>query len=176
MTSRYLMLSHLLHSDAPVWPGNPPAAELERFESIERGDIANTTRLRLFTHSGTHVDTPRHFNPDGPAGWQLPIEAYVFHAPRLIDVPKPGGGFIELDELKAHAAAISDADLMLIRTGWGALREAEPGRYVSEGPLLEPSAAAWLIDPIPASGRSPPTASRSARRHNSRRRSRPTMR
>jgi arylformamidase len=149
MTRRYLVLSHLLHGEAPVWSGNPPAAEIEHTESIDRGDIANTTRLHLFSHSGTHVDTPRHFNPDGPAAWQLPIDAYVFQAPRVIELPKPDGGFITLDDLSPHDRNIAAADLVLLRTGWGTLREGEPSRYVEHGPLLHPAAARWLIDEHP---------------------------
>ncbi|HEY7131698.1 MAG TPA: cyclase family protein, partial [Candidatus Limnocylindrales bacterium] len=59
--SRLVVLSWPLRADSPVWPGNPPAAGTEAFEAIERGDAANTTLLHLFSHSGTHVDTPWHF-------------------------------------------------------------------------------------------------------------------
>lgn len=149
MSNRYLVLSHQLHADAPVWPANPPAAETESFEAIERGDMANTTRIRLFSHSGTHVDTPWHFNPDGPTASQLPIESFVFEAPRTIEVPKPEGGFITTDDLAPHAASVAQADLLLIHTGWGAWRDRDPDRYVTHGPLLHEDAARWLIDDHP---------------------------
>jgi arylformamidase len=143
---RYLVLSYPLDADAPVWPGNPAAAEIELFESMARGDVVNTTRLRLFSHSGTHVDAPWHFNPDGPAAWQLPVERFVFHAPRLIDVPRPDGGFIGPADLEGHAAAIGEADLLLLRTGWSVERDRDPERYATRGPLLHPDAARWLVD------------------------------
>jgi kynurenine formamidase len=149
VSARFVVLSHPLAARAPVWPGNPPAAEIELFESMERGDVVNTTRLRLFSHSGTHVDAPWHFNPGGPAAWQLPIEAFVFEAPRLVEVPKPDGGFISLDDLALHADAIASADLVLIRTGWGSQRERDPGRFATAGPLLHPDAARWLVDGHP---------------------------
>jgi arylformamidase len=149
METRFVVLSHPLRGDAPVWPGNPPAAEIELFESTDRGDVANTTRLRLFSHSGTHVDTPWHFNPAGPAAWQLPIETFVFLAPRLVDASPRGGRFITVADLEAHADVVASADLLFLRTGWSIERERDPDRYASLGPLLHPEAARWLIDRHP---------------------------
>ena len=144
--TRFLVLSWPLRADAPVWPGNPPAADLELTDSIARGHGSNATVLRLFSHSGTHVDTPWHFNPDGPAGWQLPIETYVFDSPVLVEVPKPEGGFIRREDLGPHGDAIRHADLLLVRTGWSEHRSTDGERYVERGPLLHPDAARWLID------------------------------
>lgn len=147
--SRLLVLSHPLRPDAPVYPGNPPAAAIEGTHRIAAGDTNNATKLALFSHSGTHVDTPWHFNDAGPRAADLPIDAFVFEAPRLVDVPTDGGRFIELAALLPHAAAIDAADLVLLRTGWGARRATEPDRYPTDGPLLHPDAARWLIDEHP---------------------------
>ncbi|HET7473254.1 MAG TPA: cyclase family protein [Candidatus Limnocylindrales bacterium] len=144
MTER-ILLSHPLRPDSPRWPTNPPAAAVELFESIARGDVDNNALLHLCSHSGTHVDTPWHFNPDGPAAWQLPIEAFVFERPRLIDVPTGERELISQEALEAQAAAVDSADLLLIRTGWGALRASDPRRYESDGPVLATDAARWLI-------------------------------
>jgi len=147
--SRLLVLSYPLRADSPVWPGNPPAADIEPADSIAAGDVDNTTRLRLYSHSGTHVDTPWHFNPDGPAAWQLPIEAFVFASPRLIEVPTAGGAFIERAALEVHEDAAAEADLLMIRTGWSRHRATDPRAYAEDGPLLHPDAARWLIDGHP---------------------------
>jgi arylformamidase len=147
--SRLLVLSHALRPDAPVWPGNPPAAAVELVDSIARGDVDNAAALHLFAHSGTHVDTPWHFNPDGRAAWQLPIEAFVFDAPRLIEVPTGQETMIRRAALEPHAAAIASADLVMIRTGWSDLRSTDPARFANDGPYLEADAARWLIDSHP---------------------------
>ena len=68
----FRLLSYPLTKNAPVWPGNPPAAQTEPFESIAAGGMANTTVLNLFSHSGTHLDAPKHFNDDGPPAAALP--------------------------------------------------------------------------------------------------------
>jgi len=147
--TRFLVLSHVLRPDAPVWPGNPPAAAIRVHHAIARGDDANETRLELFSHSGTHVDTPWHFNDAGPRATEVPIEAFVFEAPRLLDIPTGARQFVELDALKRHAETVDEADLLLLRTGWSAQRATDPARYATEGPLLHPDAAHWLIDGHP---------------------------
>jgi arylformamidase len=143
------LLSHTLAPDVPVWPDNPPAAETRLHQSIATGDDVNTTLLHLFSHSGTHVDTPWHFNPVGPRAIDLPIEAFVFDAPCLLEIPKPDGGFITADDLEPHASALTDADIVLIRTGWSAHRETDPERYANEGPVLHPDAARRLLELAP---------------------------
>ena len=147
--TRLVILSHPLSESAPVWPGNLPAARIELKDSIERGNLVNMTVLHLFSHSGTHVDTPWHFLPDGPAAWQLPIESFTFSAPRLVEVPAGERHPITRAELEPHESVVADADLLLIRTGWGAQREADPERYASAGPLLDPDAGAWLLETHP---------------------------
>jgi kynurenine formamidase len=146
---RLVVLSHVLTPDAPVYPGNRPAATIEPHHRIATGDASNSTALGLFSHSGTHVDTPWHFNPDGARATDLAIERFVFDAPRLVDVPTAAGRFIERGALEPLAATIADADLVLLRTGWSAMRTSDPARYPTDGPLLHPDAARWLIDGHP---------------------------
>jgi arylformamidase len=141
-----LVLSYPLAAGAPVWPGNRPAAAVELVHSYAAGDHDVTSALALYSHSGTHVDTPWHFNPAGLAGWQLPIGAFVFDAPVLLEVPKPEGGFITRADLEPYAAVLGPADLALLRTGWSIHRSTDPERYVHGGPLLHPDAARWLVD------------------------------
>jgi kynurenine formamidase len=141
----FRLLSFPLSADAPVWPTNPPAAQTEAHSSIANGDDANTTVIHLFSHSGTHLDAPKHFNDKGASAYQLPIERYIFHAPLVIDVPKPEGGPVLLAELEPHAEALRSADLAMLRTSWIEKRTSEPERYPKEGPYLDPEAARYLM-------------------------------
>ena len=50
----------------PVYPGDP-AVEITPIAQIACGDIANISRVVLSSHSGTHIDAPRHFFADGRA-------------------------------------------------------------------------------------------------------------
>jgi arylformamidase len=51
-----------------------PEVRLERVHAIERGDVANNSRLDFGVHTGTHVDAPVHFIDGAPAADELPLE------------------------------------------------------------------------------------------------------
>ncbi len=148
MTPSFRLLSYPLTAGAPVWPGNP-AVRTEPVDAIARGDHANTTLLHLYTHSGTHLDAPRHFNEAGPAAYQLPLERFIFFGPFVLEVPSPDGGFITLADLLPARERLQAADLCLLRTGWSSLRAVDPDRYAARGPLLHPDAARFLVDECP---------------------------
>ncbi|QPC84083.1 cyclase family protein [Phototrophicus methaneseepsis] len=141
----FRLLSFPLSASAPVWPGNPPAAQTEANSAIANGDNANTTILHLFSHSGTHLDAPKHFNDAGASAYQLPIDRYIFHSPLVLEVPKPEGGPIHQYELEPYAQQLGAADLAMLRTGWIEKRTSEPKRYPQEGPYLDPEAARYLM-------------------------------
>lgn len=68
----------------PVYPGDPPI-QLEQVMSLDRGDIANVSRLACGTHIGTHVDPPSHFIAGAATLDELPLETLIGPA-RVVDV------------------------------------------------------------------------------------------
>jgi arylformamidase len=58
-----------------VWENEIPV-ELEPLLTIER-DGAAVSRLSLGTHTGTHLDPPRHFIAGGGSAHELPLDAMV---------------------------------------------------------------------------------------------------
>ena len=71
--------------DMPVWPGDP-AVVMQRASKIEEGDNANVTHVSLSAHTGTHVDAPFHFLPDGNTLEAVPLSvmtgrAFVLYLP-----------------------------------------------------------------------------------------------
>jgi arylformamidase len=145
----FRLLSYPLAEDAPVWPGNPPAAQTEVYSAIASGNLANMTVIHLFSHSGTHLDAPRHFNDDGPAAVEVPINRFIFFKPLVIEVPRPDGGMIHRGDLEPHAGRLRGADLLFLHTGWSAMREADPQRYANENPMLHPDGARYLMKEFP---------------------------
>jgi arylformamidase len=49
-----------LSSSLPVYPGDPEVA-ITPVAQLQWGDAANVSRLVLSSHTGTHLDAPRHF-------------------------------------------------------------------------------------------------------------------
>jgi len=60
----------------PVWPGDD-AVVLQRRAKIEEGAHANVSFFSASVHTGTHVDAPFHFLPDGYTVESLPLQALV---------------------------------------------------------------------------------------------------
>jgi arylformamidase len=69
-------VSVTIRTHMPIYPGDP-GVDIELAHAIDRGDPANVSRLELGTHTGTHVDAPCHFLPDGPGADELALEIFV---------------------------------------------------------------------------------------------------
>ncbi len=79
-------LSMPIHPGMMTWPGDP-LVTLEEVASLE-AQGARVSRLSLGTHTGTHLDAPRHLLPDGAGvdawGWEALLgPARVVHLPRV---------------------------------------------------------------------------------------------
>lgn len=59
-----------------VYPGNPPI-HIELQQAIARGAGANVSHVDFGSHTGTHVDAPRHFFDDGAGVDQIPLDVLV---------------------------------------------------------------------------------------------------
>ncbi len=78
-------ISLVISQDLPAWPGQPNV-QLERIKKIEQGDNSNISRIDMSVHTGTHVDAPYHFLPEGKTVERLPLKAltgraYVMYLP-----------------------------------------------------------------------------------------------
>jgi arylformamidase len=65
-----------VYEGMPTWPEDPGVL-LQHARSIARGDGANVTRLEMGAHTGTHMDAPFHFEPNGYGIDRIPLEVLV---------------------------------------------------------------------------------------------------
>ena len=94
---RFLDVSVPLAAGIPTYPGNPEF-EMQPIKRIAEGASSNVSRLIMGTHTGTHVDAPRHFFDDGAAADVLALDMLIGRA-RVVDLPRRGG--ITADDLAA---------------------------------------------------------------------------
>jgi len=87
MTEDWIDISVPLRTGMVHWPDNPPVS-IERFLSIERGDAANVSKLTMGAHTGTHMDAPIHFFPNGKGIDAMPLSAAIGRA-RVIEIHDP---------------------------------------------------------------------------------------
>ncbi len=79
-------VSILISEDMPIWP-NDPVISMELTNSISLGDSANVTRLNMGVHTGTHIDAPFHFEPNGATIDELPLEVLIGPC-RVFEIPE----------------------------------------------------------------------------------------
>jgi arylformamidase len=59
-----------------VYPGNP-AISITPQQAISRGAGANVSRIDFGSHTGTHVDAPKHFFDDGAGVDAIPLDVLM---------------------------------------------------------------------------------------------------
>ena len=72
-------ISVMLGAESIDYPGGPVYSR-ELVMKIEDGDPADVSRLEMSAHSGTHIDTPAHFIPDGKNLDEYPAEKWILPA------------------------------------------------------------------------------------------------
>lgn len=127
---KLLDVSVPLIAGMPAYPGNPEF-ELQPVKRIAEGASSNVSRLVMGTHTGTHVDAPKHFL-DGAAGVDGLALDLLIGRTRVVEIPKRGG--IGADELAA--AGLREDLRVLLKTPNSALWN-DPGfhteyTYVTE--------------------------------------------
>jgi arylformamidase len=99
-------------------PGHP-SPRLEPLHELESDGVRNTI-MRFSLHTGTHVDAPSHFLPDGASIDEIPIERFWRAGLRLdLTNAKPGE---PIDLARLRAAGFSPrrtaGSILLLATGW----------------------------------------------------------
>lgn len=122
----------------PTYPGNP-VFELQPLKRIADGGSSNVSRLVLGTHTGTHVDAPKHFIDDAPGVDGLALDLLIGRT-RVIEIDRRGG--ITADELVA--AGLREDIRVLFKTPNSALWNS-PSFHQDYTHLTE-GAARYLVD------------------------------
>ena len=80
-------------------PLDPVPPKIYRFSDVELGAKVTMSMLEIISHTGTHIDAPRHFIPGGSTISDMALDAAVGPA-RVIEIKDPET--IKVEELKKH--------------------------------------------------------------------------
>lgn len=72
------MILHDISKDivtAPVYEGDPET-DFQWVKRMDCGDMYNLSRIKFCTHTGTHIDTPKHYVDDGNTVEDLPLSRF----------------------------------------------------------------------------------------------------
>lgn len=136
--------SHYLSESTPFYK-TLRAPRLERLYDLSKGDACNSFYLTTSNHAGTHVDGPNHFNPNGRKIGDYDLSELVFTRPALVDIQVEPDTLILPDHLVRSAQCRSDADFLLIRSGFGKFRS-DAETYIEHNPGFSAAAAGYLME------------------------------
>ena len=140
MPIKILSLSYPISVETPTY-GSLPKPKVKPHKLIAAGDPSNICAITVYNHTGTHVDAPAHFMPNGRRISDYSPGELIFRRPLLVDIPKEPSEWVEEGDLK-NVVKLKNVDCLLIRTGFWALRDQEI--YRTHNPGLSPEAILWL--------------------------------
>jgi arylformamidase len=147
---RIVDLTRLLEPGIPTYPTHPKYFQM-RWCSM--GDPAEMNQLVMGEHTGTHVDAPSHFVPDGPMRkhiHQLPLESFIGRCVTMRFGPFPkANSMVKAEDVQAweHSnLAVERGDVVLVDFQWE--RHWKPGpegfEFLDSWPGLSAGAAEYL--------------------------------
>jgi kynurenine formamidase len=143
LTRKIVDLTMPIHEGMQTFPAHwHPFVEVTQ---LGRHGLENreTRKILLGTHTGTHIDAPRHFIPGGETVDNIPLEQLNGPATLvdLSDVPAFTG--IDSKALKA-AVGSRPTERVLLRFDW--CKHLGTMNYYTDQPWLTEDAAQWLVD------------------------------
>jgi kynurenine formamidase len=117
-------MTHELSEDFPTFGGAPGIAYDKQFDFAANG--YNLYRLTIDEHTGTHIDAPLHFSPDGTSVAEIPVTnlvcplAVIDITARAADDPNTQ---VTPDDIAAWIAAhgpIPEGACVAMHSGWDA--------------------------------------------------------
>jgi arylformamidase len=113
-------------------------------DKILKKDGWNASMLQLYSHAGTHMDAPFHFEASEKTIDIYPVSRFFCDC-WLIDLPKCGPSkLIEVSDLGAVEKQIASGDGLLFRTGWSKYAKLE--KYRDQMPRISLELAKWCAE------------------------------
>lgn len=137
--SRIYDISLPIADGGMVYPGNPPI-RIEAQQSISAGDGANVSAISFGSHTGTHVDAPRHFIEDGAPIDEVPLDRFI--GPALLVAFPDEVTAVGEEHLRAHD--LGGHTRVLLKTRNSALLTRR--EFATDYTYLAPDGAAYLVD------------------------------
>jgi kynurenine formamidase len=140
-------LTHLLNPDTQTFP--VPWHKKIEFSALGTIDTVgrNTTHVHIGSHSGTHIDAPSHFIPNGETIEQIVLEKcvgeFTYFNLRKTN-PKEA---ISVDILKNTVPELKKGKILILDFAWSS-NFGEP-HYYSHQPFLSYEASEYLLSSDP---------------------------
>lgn len=134
-------LTHLISENMPVYPGTEkpkltPATTLEN-------DGFRETLLNMYSHTGTHMDTPGHLLEDAAMLDELPASTFVGSALIIDCRDLREGDTVPLSHITRYGEDAEKAEFLLFNFGWDRFWNDE--KYFGDYPYLGEDTVDYII-------------------------------
>ena len=115
-----------------------------KFENVKSKSVDgwNSKTLHLYSHAGTHMDAPFHFEVNDQTIDQFEVSRFVCDS-LVIPIDAVAAQKIKLDDLGEYADRIKEGEGVILKTGWSAY--VNENKYREELPGIHESLAAWFV-------------------------------
>lgn len=99
----------------------------------------------LGAHTGTHMDAPFHFSPNGPTIDQIEVNRFICNDALLIKIPMNSNQMITRNDIIVNSKyKIKEKDTIVLHTEWER-QILEKDDYMKNNPGLSKDAAEYLV-------------------------------
>jgi arylformamidase len=144
-----IRISRPLRLDTPLYPGTPPPGVVP-YRSLEQGDSSGSCLITFHSHTGTHLDAPRHFCAGGATTADICGDGLDLEPALCLDVPRRGNQRIMPADLTGGGNDLEGIRALLIRTGEGSTPSSDPALSPAVHPWLDPGIAPFLRKACPS--------------------------
>lgn len=103
----------------------------------------NATNLHIYSHAGTHLDAPYHFEVTDERIDEIPVERFISTAYVVTIIVTQSQQLITADDFAGIKHKIQPGESIIIKTGWHQF--IGTGKYRNELPRISEEAALWLV-------------------------------
>jgi arylformamidase len=122
------------------FPTDPAPPKIYRYSDRALGSAVTMCMIEMIGHTGTHIDAPLHFIPDGSTISDMPVDATIGPC-RVIEIKDQET--IKVKELKPHN--IKKGERLLFKTA-NSPRTYESPKFQEHYVYLEIDAADYLVE------------------------------
>lgn len=109
-------LTHTIKEEMPVYPGTDTPKLISASTYEENG--FKETLLKMYSHTGTHMDPPSHLYADRISLDQFPVSQFLGKALVIDCRDLEEGQLITMKYLEKYGKKTEKADFLLFCTGW----------------------------------------------------------
>ena len=140
---RVVDLTQTIHADMPVYPGTEKP-KLEIANTLEEHGFIETL-LTMYSHTGTHMDTPGHLLANRKMLDELPVSYFAGKALVINASDLKAGQRITMDYINKVKDKADQAEMLLFRTDWDKKWDQEE-EYFGDYPYIDDEVAQYVID------------------------------